>query len=176
MQRFRFGARIIEAMMTLGRYLSVVLPVAALCACYGTKGDRHLLPEFEKPASAEIYHDSKDKRPLPVKKTPVGEGEAVSVRVMFMGEVDSQDIIPADGTPKKKVFMGRKATGGDAGEEEFEPFYFTIDTNNLDHIYKFKRGDIVEVRGIAGKFRKVGRKGLHVIAHEIKKVPPLSAK
>lgn len=166
-------------MRTLGRYLSVALPVALLCACYGTKGDRHLLPEFEKPAGSEVYLDSKEKRELPPRKNGGEDGDAISVRVMFMGEVDSQDVVPGESDPKKKVYMGRKVIAGKKGadgEEKFEPFYFTLDTDNNDHIYKFKRGDMIKIRGIARRVSKAGKRTLHVIAHEVKKVPPRSSK
>lgn len=158
--------------MTNRNLMLLILPLIAFSGCFSRNEKRHLLPAFEKPASAEAYIDTSTRKGEKKGEFKETDGEIVSMRVIFLGETETQGVIPGK-SEATKVFMGRKELKEvGAGEGDAEPLYFTIDDDKDDYIYKFKRGDILEIKGLARKVTRIGKKGLHVIAHEVRKVEP----
>jgi hypothetical protein len=152
--------------------MALLLPLIIFSGCFSRDEKRHLLPAFEKPASPEAYMDTSTHEGEMTGEFEKTEGEAVSMRVMFLEESETQGTVPGK-SAVQKVFMGREELDpAEEGGEDAEPLYFSIADDKADYIYKFKRGDILEVKGMARRATRIGKKGLHVIAQEIKKVEP----
>jgi len=105
-------------------------------------------------------------------------GKGVSFRVSFKSEFTFLQAYTLGGMKTEgRIFINHQDVSYKDGENGFgssdnmiPPFALSIEKAKSDIIYELKRGDIIEVKGLAQKDALPGKQGLHIMIHEIKKV------
>ena len=105
-------------------------------------------------------------------------GKGVSFRAMFIGEWTITQTYEMGGiNTKGRVFINHRdtsylatETGLGSSDMAFPEFALSIEKEKSDIVYELKRGDIFEIKGLAQKAGMPGKKGLHILIHEIQKV------
>jgi len=108
-------------------------------------------------------------------------GKSVSFRTMFIGEWGNADAYRLTGAPiAGKVMISTRDETYEASSTRFGStdsqmpgVLILIDKAKSDIVYELKRGEIIEVKGLAQKHQGPNGvlKGLHVIVDEITRVP-----